>query len=205
MKLNKTEFIAMNNPVRRWFQKHIELSIFDSFLKQHQINLNGSEILDVGCGSGYSTRLLKSKYNPKEIIAFDFMSEQIELARQRDPNTNYFVGDVANINLSSNKFDAVFVFGVLHHVPEWKKGLQEIYRVIKPKGIFLVEEGSKKIVDFADKYLRWQHPPESRFDWPEFIKELKVIGFDVIGDSKIVINDFRSFICAKPAANNSSQ
>lgn len=36
-----------------------------------------------------------------------------------------------DIRLPSEKFDAVFIFDVLHHVPEWRSALKEINRVLK--------------------------------------------------------------------------
>jgi ubiquinone/menaquinone biosynthesis C-methylase UbiE len=53
-------------------------------------------------------------------------------------------GSVNDIELPSQKFDGVFVCFVLRHVLEWRKALKEINRVLKPGGILLVEEASKK-------------------------------------------------------------
>ncbi len=54
MRLGKTEFYAMNNPVRRFIQKYWEFRVFINFLKKQKINLSGKVIIDAGCGSGYS-------------------------------------------------------------------------------------------------------------------------------------------------------
>ena len=69
--------------------------------------------LVAGCGSGYSIELITKELRPQELVAFDVMPEQIELARQRGLSANVFVGDATNIELPSNKFDAVFVFDIL--------------------------------------------------------------------------------------------
>ncbi len=58
MRLSKAEFLAMNNPVRRYVQKHLELKIIREHLKKHNFSLEGKIILDAGCGSGYSTQLI---------------------------------------------------------------------------------------------------------------------------------------------------
>lgn len=164
MKLSRPEFMAMNNPIRRWIQKTIEFRLFHRFLEKHKINLNGGVILDAGCGSGYSTKLIEAKYSPEELVAFDIMPEQIELAKKRCLQASFFVGDVTDIDSPSNKYDAVFAFGILHHVPQWKRGLREIYRVLKPNGVLLIEEINRRGVDFFEKYGHFSHPKESRFD-----------------------------------------
>lgn len=201
MRLGQVEFIAMNNPIRRWIQKIIEFRLLARFLEKDAINLSGGVILDAGCGSGYSTKLIGSRYSPKELIAFDIMPEQIEIAKRRYQEAKFFVGDITEINSSPNKYDAVFVLGVLHHVPEWKRALREIYRVLKPKGVLLIEEVNRSGVDFMEKYLHLSHPRESRFDWPEFAEELKIVGFDIIDASKIKFSVFRAYLCMKPIAN----
>ena len=202
MKLSRVEFIAMNNPIRRWIQKIIEFRLLAGFLKKHNIDLSGSVILDAGCGSGYSTKLIGSRYGPRELVAFDIMPEQIELAKKRYMKAMFFVGDVTEINSPSDKYDAVFVFGILHHVPEWKRALREVYRVLKPKGILLIEEVNKDGIGFVEKYLHFSHPKESRFDWPQFVEELQVVGFDIIEDSKIIFSVFHAYLCIKPIANS---
>ncbi len=198
MRLSKFEFVAMNNPIRKLVQKGIEFRLLSGFLQKHNIDLNGGIILDVGCGSGYSTELIGRRYNPSELVAFDIMPEQITLAKKRHKNTKLFVGDVTKIVLPSNKYDAVFVFGILHHVPEWKKALREIYRVLKPDGVLLVEEVDKNGVIFVEKYLHFYHPRESRFDWLQFVEELKEAGFNIIDNSKIIFSIFHAYLCRKP-------
>lgn len=202
MRLSRVEFISMNNPIRRWIQKRIEFQLLNRFLEKHNMNLTGSAILDAGCGSGYSTKLIGSRYNPRELTAFDIMPEQIELAKKRYKKARFFVGDVTEIDSPSDKYDAVFVFGILHHIPEWRKALREIYRVLMPKGVLLIEEVNRSGVDFVEKYLRFSHPKESRFDWPQFAEELKTAGFDIIEDSKIILNIFHAYLCKKHIVNS---
>ena len=119
MRLGKTEFHAMNNPVRRFIQKYWEFRIFKMFIKKENIDLSGKVIIDAGCGSGYSSKLITDEFNPSELIAFDLMPEQIAIARRRYKNINFSTGDLTRIKIPDNKADAVFVFGILHHIPDW--------------------------------------------------------------------------------------
>jgi 2-polyprenyl-3-methyl-5-hydroxy-6-metoxy-1,4-benzoquinol methylase len=59
MRLGRFEFIAMNNPLRRMIQERIEFRTFNRFLEKRNISLEGKVIMDVGCGSGYSTELIQ--------------------------------------------------------------------------------------------------------------------------------------------------
>lgn len=196
MKLNKQEFKGMNTPFRWWCQKNIEFEIFKQHLKKCNINLKNTVILDVGCGSGLSTSLISQEFTPSRLVAFDFMPEQVELAKNKNIQADFFVGDAANINLPSSAFDAVFVMGVLHHIPEWKKALQEIYRVLKKDGVFLIEEPSNFLILIANIILRYTHPKEAETFWNEFEKESKNIGFDILS-RKTILCLGKSFLLKK--------
>lgn len=46
--------------------------------------------------------------------------------------------DLTRLSFEDRSFDAVFSFDVLEHVPDYQKGLQEVFRVLKPGGMFLM-------------------------------------------------------------------
>ena len=100
MRLSMFEFMAMNNPVRKFIQEHIEFKTFNQYLEKRDINLYRKIIMDVGCGSGYSTELILKKYTPSKLIAFDLMPEQISLAKKRNIPVDFYVGDATKINIS---------------------------------------------------------------------------------------------------------
>lgn len=197
MDMDKRELRFMNSAFRQFFQRHYEFRVFKEFLRKNNIRLTHKVILDAGCGSGYSTELLMSQFEPRELVAFDIMPEQVAIAKQRGLSANIFVADVTDTKLPSASFDAVFVFAVLHHVPEWRGALKEINRVLKHDGVFLLEEPDKKALDDAERYLKIHHPKESRFEWPEFVEALEKAGFRVIENRKIYIGHLQSFMCVK--------
>lgn len=181
MRLGKFEFKAMNNIFRQFIQKHFEFEIFKKFLKRYSIDLENEIIIDAGCGSGYSSELIMKQFNPKKIIAFDIMPEQINLAKNRSVNVDFYIGDVTKIDVKEQDAKAVFVFGVIHHVPEWKKAIKEFARILKQGGVVLIEEPL--------------HIP--MYTWNEFENEFDKNGLTLLNRRNLIFNYFRSYIFKK--------
>jgi len=179
MRLGKLEFAAMNNPIRRWIQKHFEFRIFKKHLKKRDIHLENVVIMDAGCGSGYSTELIMNEYHPSRVIAFDYMPEQVRLAEKRGLDVEFLVGDLRRIECGSNVCDAVFIFGVLHHIAEWKTALSEVARVLKPGGVLLFDE------------------PKYQFTWKQLEAGLRNEGMDIIEMKTWFFHYFHAYLCRK--------
>ncbi len=75
----------------------------------------------------------------------------------------FLTADVLNLPYGNESFDAVFGFGVLHHVPDWQSALGEIARVLKPGGEYFIEELYPGLYqNFITKRILL-HPRENRF------------------------------------------
>ena len=179
MRLGRLEFAAMNNPIRRWLQKHIEFRIFKKQLEKRDIHLEDGVIMDAGCGGGYSTELIVNEYHPSRVIAFDYMPEQVRLAKRRGLNVEFLVGDLRRIECGSSTCDAVFIFGVLHHIAEWKTALSEVARVLKPGGVLLFDE------------------PRYQFTWRQLEAGLRSAGMDVLEAKTLLFGYFHAYLCQK--------
>lgn len=64
-------------------------------------------ILELGCGPGNVTSLLKSRFPESRIIALDLAPQMIEIARKSTPDVDFRVMDVRNITIIPEKFDAI--------------------------------------------------------------------------------------------------
>lgn len=103
-------------------------------------NFANKKVLDVGCGNGY----ILSKYAGEgaKTYGIDITQASIDLCRKRfeylELKGEFKVADAQDIPFPDNTFDCICSMGVLHHVPNTQKAIDEIYRVLKPGGRLIV-------------------------------------------------------------------
>lgn len=172
MKLSDIEFRAMNTWWRRWGHQYFELQMFQRF----GLNVKGKDGLEIGCGNGFSGYMF-NQFEPKSYIGLDMMEEQIEIVRRNYPQYSFIVHDAADLSqFADTSKDVVIIFGTPHHMPEWRKVLDEITRVLKPNGILFLEEPRDLDVKFLDFFFRWEHP-DNDFGLKAMEEQLKSEGF----------------------------
>ena len=111
---------------------------------------DGINILDVGCGNGYSTLCFTETYD-SSFTGIDFAPDMIVAAKKMKETfklqgkVEFRVGDVMDLEFSANEFDIVISERCLLNIPtrneQWK-ALHEIARVLKPNGKYLMLEGT---------------------------------------------------------------
>lgn len=195
--IDRKELRLVHSLARELCQKHYEFGAFKRYLRSNNIDLTNKIILDVGCGSAYSSQIIMQEFQPKELFAFDVVREEIELAKQRGLSANLFVASAANIPLRAEKFDAVFAIDVVHHIAQWRIVLKEMNRVLKCGGVLLIHEPRKKTLDSLERFLKVHHPVESRFEWPELWDGLTESGFHVVEMRNLYLGLFLSCLCIK--------
>jgi len=97
----------------------------------------GANILEVGCGRGAGANLIFKNFQPSHLHILDLDLKMIQKARTHlsaasKDAVNMYVGDAIDLPFKTGSLDAIFGFGFLHHVPDWRQGLSEIARVLKP-------------------------------------------------------------------------
>lgn len=177
MKLNQVEKFLMNNPLRAFSQKYFEASL----LKRLGGEVANQNVLEIGCGRGDGIKIILNNFKAKKVTGLDLDDHMIQLAKKRlsklsDSRVELLVGNADKLPFKDHTFDAVFDFGIIHHVPEWKKVVKEVSRVLKPNGKFFFEEVTKQGLDrwFFKTFLL--HPEKDRFNKDEFICELEQVG-----------------------------
>ncbi|HKO99338.1 MAG TPA: class I SAM-dependent methyltransferase [Pyrinomonadaceae bacterium] len=184
MKLNSIEKALMNNPVRALLQRRYEAPLMDRFGGRTE----GLRVLEIGCGRGVGTEIIFERFCAREVHAFDIDPEMVELARKRlsaygPDRLSLYVGDATAIAEEDASFDAVFDFGIIHHVPEWKRAVAEVARVLRAGGRFFFEEVTSKALNRWAYRTFLEHPTENRFSAEEFVAELERRGIEVGNNS----------------------
>lgn len=195
MRLTDTEFRGMNTAVRRFVQRRLEFPVF------RRLGLTGrdQDILEIGCGSGYGAVLL-TKFQPKSYVGIDLMPEMIELAKQRGlSSAEFLVMDAADLrHFADASKDVVVIFGILHHIPVWRRVLEECHRVLRPGGKMFLEEPGARAVRIWDFFFRWNHPKEALFSRRELEEQLRAAGFTLA--RRIGVPGFWSYCVRKASA-----
>jgi SAM-dependent methyltransferase len=73
--------------------------------------LPAGRILDIGCGTGYLTRLLRGT-----VVAVDASAEMLELARARVPNSTFVQAEVPPLPFADDSFDLAFSSNLYSHI-----------------------------------------------------------------------------------------
>ncbi|GAA2426194.1 bifunctional demethylmenaquinone methyltransferase/2-methoxy-6-polyprenyl-1,4-benzoquinol methylase UbiE [Actinomadura vinacea] len=104
----------------------------------------GHQVLDVGCGTGYLTRIMAPVVGPAgRATGIDPSTPMIEYARRRAPgNCSYLVGEGQALELPDAAFDVVVSSLAVHHMPSAARGtaMREMFRVLRPGGRLLIAE-----------------------------------------------------------------
>jgi len=174
MRLSDVELRAMDTRWRKWGQAHFEMPMF----RRMGLALRGKDLLEIGCGNGYGAHLL-NQGAPRSYVGLDLMEEQIQMACRRYPKYQFLVQDATDLSsFGPASKDVVVVFGVLHHIPEWRKVIDEIRNVLRPGGSIFVEEPRGTDVKLFDFFFRWGHP-DSDFGVQRMQDYLESHGFTI--------------------------
>lgn len=98
--------------------------------------LKGKRVLDIGCGSGWSTeQFIRAG---ADVSAIDLTPKAIELTKKRlelyGLKADVQVADAEHIPFPDATFDYVLAWGVLMHTPDTEQTVREIHRVLKQGG-----------------------------------------------------------------------
>lgn len=112
-------------------------------LKNSLNKISGGKVLDVGTGVGEFIDLLKENLKDyTEIIGIDMNDIALEKAKERfqDENIKFIKMDAENLNFEDNTFDMVCISNSIHHLPNAHKVFNEMKRVLKVGGYFVIQE-----------------------------------------------------------------
>lgn len=166
----------------------------------------GARVLDVACGAGASALPAAQEVGPAgEVLALDLADRLLELGRAKArrlglENIDFQIGDMLRSGLPDGSFDAVVcVFGIFF-VPDMKKAVRELWRMVRRGGRLAIttwgphvlEPGSStfwKAVQQMRPDLHRNFSPWERIDQPEALADLLrasgITGAEVVAESNL--------------------
>lgn len=112
-------------------------------------------ILDLGCGTGSTTLLLKQAFPTAEVIGLDLSPYMLAIAEQKAVveglSVTWMQGDAAQVALAEASFDLVSASLLFHETPPSvaRTVLTEGYRILKPGGEIAILDGNQRTLRWA--------------------------------------------------------
>jgi len=110
-----------------------------------------AKVLDLGCGFGMMATLFRL-FGSEEVVGYDLNTEKIGLFQKlisyigsETNNVKPVLGDSTRIKYPDEYFDVVITNETLSHVREMESTIDEVNRVLKPGGRFLIRDGNNSL------------------------------------------------------------
>jgi len=180
--------MEVNWPERWWcrsFARKIAQRFEVAFFRATRSMPAGARVLEIGCGDGGGAGIFSRVFVPGLYHGLDVDPAMIRVASKRltgplGRNTAFVLGDAERLPYGTDAFDAVVNFGIIHHLPDWRRGVAELARVLRPGGAFYFEEIYPPL--YANPLFRiiLAHPRKDRFDGPQFREALRSQGLTLL-------------------------
>ncbi len=124
----------------------------------HLKDIKPTYVLDVATGTGDVAIMTQKMLHTPKVTGIDISNGMLEIGRKKieklhlQEKINLVNGDSEKINFPDSSFDAITVAFGVRNFQNLEKGLQEMYRVLKPGGKLVVLEFSRpknKLIRFA--------------------------------------------------------
>ncbi|MGI9312594.1 MAG: malonyl-ACP O-methyltransferase BioC, partial [Alphaproteobacteria bacterium] len=154
-------------------------------------NINPTNILDLGCGTGKNGLHFLKKFKKISLVNFDLSENMLEQARKKlttssinflNNSTNFHVcGDMENLPFKDNLFDLVWSSSAIQWSDNLPIVLKHINRILKPSGFFIFStfgpETLKELRMIND--VLYNHPKTNNFlDLKDIRDFLALEGFE---------------------------
>ncbi len=116
----------------------VEIAVFSAMVASLPVG-PGALVLDLGAGPCWvSDWLRKLRYRT---CSLDICLDMLRIGRERMGEDSWvFAADMAAIPLRDESIDAAVCYAALHHVPNWQNVVKEVYRVLRPGGVLVLQE-----------------------------------------------------------------
>ena len=116
---------------------HLHVSKESRLFKKITQNIEGSNVLDIGTGTGF---VLDNFQKDAEFVCLDISFQMLQRALAKHPGRIRLAlrADAESLPISSCMMDIVSISSTLHHLPDWQKCMREVNRVLRKEGKLII-------------------------------------------------------------------
>lgn len=145
-------------------------------------------VIDVGCGWGRSLPKLHARFAPQRLIGVDVDPNMIAAAQQEVQQAGISAAEFIQcsssaLTLADNSVDLLFCHQTFHHLIDQDAAIREFFRVLKPGGVMLFAESTKRYIHSWIIRLLFRHPMDVQKTAPEYLALVRSAGFEVKPES----------------------
>jgi len=146
-------------------------------------------VLDLGCGVGWATRVLAQNASRGIVLGVDLSDRMIGQARSgyRNPhNALFLVADASGIPCNEGFFNKVLSVESIYYYPDLETSFSEVHRILKPggKAFFLTSYYQENT--FGHEWAKHIDIPVQLLAAGEYVSALKKSGFAMVTHRRIV-------------------
>jgi ubiquinone/menaquinone biosynthesis C-methylase UbiE len=137
-------------------------------------SFSGKSLLDIGPGRGQESHNYAK--HGANVTVLEYVEQGVRIAETRRDIFKFdfpiIQGTATDLPFQDNTFDAVFSYGVLHHIPDMKKALTEVERVLKEGGIAKIMLYKKGYFYYVIMLIQWYLLKLKfiKYSWKDYVK-----------------------------------
>jgi len=171
------------------YAEHLDLEKANPrLLREHEIRyefaypfIQGSTVLDMGCGAGFGSDLL-ARSGADFVVAIDVSKQAIREAhsRYKQGNLQFIVMDASKLAFRERAVNTAVCFEVIEHVERPTVLLQEVKQALKPRGIFIMSTPNGLVYDKCYRYEGSRNPYHGHELAPTELQEILKKSFEYV-------------------------
>jgi SAM-dependent methyltransferase len=148
----------------------------------------GARILDLGCGSGWASRLMAERAQLGKVVGIDISDEMVQLATNTSKdfsNIEFKVASAEALPFSDNEFTHVFSMESLYYYSNMLAALKEVYRVIGDGGRFVIVVDLYFENEPSHQWIATLNVPVQLLSIPDYRTVFQEAGFVNVRDRRL--------------------
>lgn len=185
---------------RRWSRYVSDtLNFLIVYLQGSRQILGNEKVLDIACGTGELERMLLNIHPDLKIVGVDISEKMLDVARLKLPNLEFVKASASSLPFPDHNFDIVVTVSAFHYFENPGEVLEEIRRILKPKGKLIVMDWCRDylLCKVLDLFLKIYDPAHKIcYSQKQLNNLLTASSFEVIEEKKQKLGYFWGMMVA---------